>query len=172
MAAVLKEIVRSFMVVCDGAMEKRVSSQCQSESESIVIGVKKNLPATVAGRKPKILTYSSLLTLRTVTMKLLFTALSLWFPMAAAFTPSSSTQMKTQAPHISTSNYNSHIWRSYKVNNHNPSRTNNQWHLNAKSDAEKEEEERKKKVREEIFWAKQRAMAAEMEASSDAALKK
>lgn len=108
----------------------------------------------------------------TVTMKLLFTALSLWFPMAAAFTPSSSTQMKIQAPHISTSNYNSHIRRSYKVNNHNPSRTNNQWHLNAKSDAEKEEEERKKKVREEIFWAKQRAMAAEMEASSDAALKK
>jgi hypothetical protein len=47
-----------------------------------------------------------------------------------------------------------------------------QWRLHATSDYEKEEEERKKKVREEIFWAKQRALAAEMNAKSDAAVKK
>lgn len=89
--------------------------------------------------------------------------------MAIAFTPSSLTQMRIQAPHVSATNHYSNTLRSNKVSN--PSRTN-QTQLNAKSDAEKEEEERKKKIREEIFWAKQRAMAAEMEASSDAALKK
>lgn len=53
-----------------------------------------------------------------------------------------------------------------------PININRQGQLRAKTDAEREEEERKKKVREEIFWAKQRAMAAEMNAKSDATLKK
>ncbi len=42
------------------------------------------------------------------------------------------------------------------------------------SDVEEDEneEDRKKAIREEIFWAKQRALAAEMTAKSDAALKR
>ncbi|KAL3794523.1 hypothetical protein ACHAWO_013004 [Cyclotella atomus] len=50
-------------------------------------------------------------------------------------------------------------------------RRSNHWQIQA-TDEEKEEQERKKKIREEIFWAKQRALAAEMSAKSDATLKK
>ena len=105
------------------------------------------------------------------TLFLMLIASGLCFQLSTAFAPSSPSKRQIiLTPH---SNF---IYQTYRRSSESAlpkcRRQNSGWQLGAKTDEEKEEEERKKKVREDIFWAKQRALAAEMEAKSDASLKK